>query len=790
MKTRKIAGVAVCALTICGVLAGCGKKSDVKYTFHDSLEASPDTWSPHSWKNNDSTSVLDYTTSSFFEFQMKADKSGYEIVPEMAESLEDVSSTLTAEEYAKYGMEAPKEGTVPGQKWKVTLNPEATWEDGEPINADTYIESLDRLLDPEMQNFRADTLYSGDAAVGNAEGRFKSGRLVLEGRANDDGLLRDDIVSADNKIYANLYTTVPAWGLSIAGTYDYVGGNESDFPLYTALLADSDTWGTSASPKDVELIKDSDTYKALYNALNELYTKAFGASIADTLDLTGEDTVGLFTFIKVANPEVPFENVGMVKTGEYELTFYLVRPCTEFQFKYNINGTWLVDTELYDANTTTVGSLKSSTYGTSVDKYKSYGPYKLTSFTLDKEIVLERNDAWEGYKKDIHKGQYQTTGIHYDIIPERNTILQQFLQGKLDGYAVRSEDVALYGMSSQLKYIPQSYTDKIATNSEFNSLKARQSAGENKTIMANAKFRKALSWALDRQTFVQTQAAGSAVALGVINPMYVTDPNTGELYRETSHAKKVISDIYGESKTGFDIEKARDLLNEAIAEEKASTREGHYTTGDKVVLDWAVYNEGWDNAINFVINNWKELVKGTELEGNFDVKITHDTELAETIKSGQTDFAMDIWGGNQMNPYSIPDTWINAENRTCYGYNPDSETIDIDLDNNGTIETATERKTNTAWYYELNNGEYSSAKAETDVRVKILSELEKYMLSKQYFITVRSRQSLAMNSFRVKDGTDTYLQLVGFGGIQYLTYTMDDATWADYCANNKLDYTK
>ena len=86
MKTRKIAGVAVCALTICGVLAGCGRASDSKkYTYHDCLEASPDTWSPHSWKNNDSTSVLDYTTSSFFEFQMNAEKTGYDIVPEMAE---------------------------------------------------------------------------------------------------------------------------------------------------------------------------------------------------------------------------------------------------------------------------------------------------------------------------------------------------------------------------------------------------------------------------------------------------------------------------------------------------------------------------------------------------------------------------------------------------------------------------------------------------------------------------------------------------------------------------------
>lgn len=794
MKTRKIAGVAVCALTICGVLAGCGRAADAKkYTYHDCLEASPDTWNPHSWKNNDSTSVLDYTTSSFFEFQMNAEKTGYDIVPEMAEELAiDVSSTLTDDEFTKYGMEKPKEGeTVTGQKWKVKLNREATWEDGTPITADTYVESLKRLLDPEMQNFRADTVYSGDAAVGNAEGRFKSGRLATEGRVDENGAERTDVKSADGKVYGNLYEVIPFLGYSVKGVYDAVGGTPEDLPAVAKVLNDANTWGTAAAPKNVEL-KDGEAptidLAAAFSEILPLFD--IKASCEATTALSDAWTVGLFTFIQVANPEVPFENVGMVKTGEYELTFYLVRPCTSFQFAYNITGTWLVDTAIYDANTTTVGSLKSSTYGTSVEKYKSYGPYKLTSYTLDKEIVLERNDAWEGYKKESHKGQYQTTGIHYDIIPERNTMLQKFEKGELDGYAVRSEDVSKYGMSSQLKYIPQSYTDKIATNSDFESLKARQGEGTNKTIMSNAKFRKALSWAFDRQTFVQTQAAGSAVALGVINPMYVTDPNTGELYRETEWGKKVISDVYGDSKTGYDIEKARALLNEALEEEKASTKEGHYKAGDKVALDWAVYNEGWDTAINFTIDNWKELVKGTELENKFDVKITHDENLAETIKAGQTEFAMDIWGGNQMNPYSIPDTWLNAENRTCYGFNPDAETIDIDLNNDGTIDKATERKSNNQWYVALNNGEYSSAKAATDVRVRILSELEKYMLANQYFIAVRSRQSLAMNSFRVKDGTDTYLQLVGFGGIQYLTYTMDDSAWADYCASNVLDYTK
>ena len=35
---------------------------------------------------------------------------------------------------------------------------------------------------------------------------------------------------------------------------------------------------------------------------------------------------------------------------------------------------------------------------------------------------------------------------------------------------------------------------------------------------------------------------------------------------------------------------------------------------------------------------------------------------------------------------------------------------------------------------------------------------------------------------------DTYLTLVGFGGMEYITYNYDDASWADYVANNTLVY--
>ena len=38
--------------------------------------------------------------------------------------------------------------------------------------------------------------------------------------------------------------------------------------------------------------------------------------------------------------------------------------------------------------------------------------------------------------------------------------------------------------------------------------------------------------------------------------------------------------------------------------------------------------------------------------------------------------------------------------------------------------------------------------------------------------------------YRVLNATE----LIGFGGIQYMTYNYDDAEWADYIANNTLEY--
>mgnify|MGYP000932875186 CR=1 FL=1 len=775
------------------------------YTYHESLSASPDTWNVHSWKYSTSLEVFGNTEIGLYDFALDDDLLGYKIVPEMASGAPvDVTSQLTPDQIEEYGLATKGDGEAytAGQVWQINLNKAAVWQDGTTINAQTYVDSMDRLLDPNMANFRADSWYSGDVVLGNAEGRFKSGRTTYGSYTDEDGEIIGQANRISDGLFASPYFVSDFLGYSIADLVDTYGAN-LDGPAED-LVDDTDTWGTSDNPTwvDVSLPANADALTAYVAALNDCLQNLFG-DYAVTTNLDPESTTSnttwsaaFFVAVDLANPTVKFDQVGIKKTGDYQITLFLRKPCSTFQLYTQLSSNWIVKKDIYDANKQTIGNLTATTYGTSVATYSSYGPYKLTEFTLDKKLVLSRNDKWYGYSDGNHYHEFQTDAISIDIVPSDDTVLSMFEKGELDSVSVRAQDMSKYGKSSQLIFTPQSYTDKIALNSGFNKLVQRQTAQNetaaagvhyNQTIMANKEFRKALSWALDRETFVQTQTPGSAVALGVINYMYVADPDSGTLYRDTEPAKRVISDIYEDSETGFNLAYARSLIQEALTAENAKAvanpTGGFYQTGDTVELTWDVYNEGWEPLIKATIDYFTAATVGTALEGKFTIKINFNVNLDVAAKGGNTNFVMDNWGGSQMDPYGIPDTWIDSENRTCYGFNPDSETITITIDG---VEIT---KTNTDWYNELTSGDYSASEVDYETRCLVLSYLEEYMLQQQYFIAVRARQSVSMDSFRLIEGTDEYQQLVAFGGIRKLRYSQDDVTWAATAAKG-LDYTK
>ena len=172
--------------------------------------------------------------------------------------------------------------------------------------------------------------------------------------------------------------------------------------------------------------------------------------------------------------------------------------------------------------------------------------------------------------------------------------------------------------------------------------------GNEDASMSNVKFRQALSWALDRQTFVQTETAGSTPALGVINDMYVADEATGTLYRDTDAGKRVVSDIYGDSTDGFNLTKAKQLITEACTEEAAKTVEGHYATGDKVSLEFVVYDDDWKTAIQNHIDDFTAATVGTPLEGKFEVTMRVTTGNQKEITAGNAELCMGILAPNKI----------------------------------------------------------------------------------------------------------------------------------------------
>ena len=107
---------------------------------------------------------------------------------------------------------------------------------------------------------------------------------------------------------------------------------------------------------------------------------------------------------------------------------------------------------------------------------------------------------------------------------------------------------------------------------------------------------------------------------------------------------------------------------------------------------------------------------------------------------------------------------------------------EIDSDGDGEKET----KSMATWYTEV------KGIAETDERgseewnkkhqkiLNILSGLEAAILNRFEAIPMVARASSSINSFKIENGSPTYINLIGYGGVRHMTFNYDDAEWAKF----------
>lgn len=535
--------------------------------------------------------------------------------------------------------------------------------------------------------------------------------------------------------------------------------------------------------------------------------------------------------------ETDFSEVGVFLDGEGDLCLALTKQLDGFYLLYSLTGTWLVHEEKYAANASIVDGVYSNKYGTSVDTFASYGPYRLYKFQRDKEYVLVKNPNWYGYNDPENKQWYQTTKIQVTYIKESSTKLEAFIKGQLDVYGLTADDMADYS-ESEVRYDSKgSSTFFVAFNPDLANLEEQQAKteGTNKTILTNINFRKALSLSLDRVAFCLACDPTGTPATAVFNSLIISDPDAGTPYRNSEEAKDIIlafwglTDQVGEGKryatkdeaiasiTGVDLTQAKSLFNQAYAE---AIEAGLLKDSDVVELTIGLpstnpfYVKGYD----FLENCWTEAVKGTKLEGK--LRFTKDDTIGDSFADRLRDNSVDIlfgvgWTGAALNPYGL----INAYTLPSYQYDPaiDYETIYKDVhfeevvDANGDTHTDVTLRASVAdWsnnalqgvtittYVVDAEGEVTKDKvlinASTTMpmsnRVRILWACEAAILEQYTLLPLDDQSSAVLKGYQIQYHTDEYIFGMGRGGVKYMTYTCDDYDWDQYVKEQggKLNY--
>ena len=790
-----------------------------EYTYNTAWSVFPTLWNPHTYETATSADVMGYIEDGFYSFDYNDDMTGFKFVNAMATG---DPIDITADYVGQWGIEEGDKALV----YKIVLRDDLYWETGEKITANDYVESAKRLLNPAAQNYRADTLYTGDVVIMNAEAYLKQGSYAYS-----------NMISAaygDDE-----YTAIADFALSDAGTF-MVDGKDVWF-----ILNDGGNWGSNGLQAYVNAgylegtdaanlwetvivpAADENGYVAvtedIANALSDCVAvlheyenaAAYAADAGDYAYLEWEE----FCYYGANYPEMDFSEVGIFALSDTELVYVLTGPMEGFYLKYGMPSGYLVHCATYDAcESIDENGLYSNTYGTSLESTVSYGPYKMVEYQTDKIFKFAKNEYWYGHEE----GVYQTTHIEVQKVDNATTRLNMLINGVLDTYGLQKDDFATYSLSDYCYYAEGASVFAMVFNPDMDALTtSQQAAGENinKTILTVKAFREGMALGMNRAEFILATAPAGTPAFGLFSTQHIVDPDAGTGYRTTEIAKQTLAEFWGvagdigegklyetldeavDSLTGYNPELAKQKFQQAYDEAIAA---GIMDEDDviEICIGLPSTSPTYTNGYEFIVNNYTELVKGTNMEGK--LTFTRDDTIADnfagSLKSNQVDMLFYVgWSGMELNPYGLMQAYVAPAYQ--YDSHMDFTAVDLTIELDGTAWT-----TSVYNWYEVMNGvphiltdaegntmEYScgTADADPETRLQILGEMERAILLNYNYIPLAGDASAQLKGMQVNYNTEEYIFGMGFGGIKYMTYNYDDAEWAAFVngQNGELDYT-
>ena len=774
-----------------------GNVAGATYTYRTYTTALANNWNEHSWETNADDAIRGYVTSPLVTMSIDDSEKGvYQWIYEMATSVEDVTASHQ-DDLTKYQVTLQSGKTVADTKsgyvFEIKLREGAKWQDGTPINADSYIYSMKQLLNPRMQNYRAKLYYAGESAVAGGFTYYNSlntGYYIPVAYDEVEGILTDGEVYID------------VWNFYGAEGYTDAAGNTC--PQYVS-VKDETVWG--------EAQNDAFTGKMLYT--DEECVKYFA-----------DGSYSYYKYQTNDNYNENYEATYDTTVGCYKVDDYTIRYVTQAYIDFNyfltsLTSNWLVNEKLYEAGKDTTGSLVTTDYCTSVDTTMSYGPYKLVSLQTDKQMVLEKNENYWGYEKQADGSllsmtefkvdgqsvqQWQTSKIVIDVMDDA-AAKQAFLKGELSEWTPTPDDLVAYATSERLYKVDETYTMSFFFHTNLDDLKEMDNSkgNTNSVVLSNDNFRKAFSLAINREEWVGA-TPGYRPAYAVMNDLYhydiYNDPTSS--YRGSDAAMQAICNVYGvsygsgtpyatlkdayESINGYNLTEAQALMKTACDELVAA---GLYKAGDPIYIRIG-YKAG---ALDSSDMNQIELMNkylNAAVEGSGFGKITLEaigniTNRYADTANGEYAIGYGAWGGAILYPFRNFQVYFDPKQVTLLNeagcWDPTTETLTLKV--NGEEVTMTWQNWSNAL---IGTGKYTEADFAT--KLDITAQLEEAWLKKYYRIPLASTTSCSMLSYQMDYYTEEYNIMYGFGELRLMKYNYTDAEWTEYVKsqNGNISY--
>ncbi|MGV8146524.1 MAG: peptide ABC transporter substrate-binding protein [Alkaliphilus sp.] len=409
--------------------------------------------------------------------------------------------------------------------------------------------------------------------------------------------------------------------------------------------------------------------------------------------------------------EVAWEDVGIKKIDDHtlEITTEVEHTTWEVMSHFRAILTAPVYKPLYEE---LMNEDRTETrYGSCPESIMSSGPFTLDSWVKNSERKYSKNPNF------IMADYIWLAGVYTRVIKDSGTHMQLFENGELDNISLSSEDYLRYEEDPRIMYRPSTVVRHIPINT----------INPDQPILANLNFRKALFFAMDRETIARL--GRQVPAHYIISYRKIADLHQGIRFRDMEVAKEYLSPNYG-----YDPELAVEYFEEALEEvgiEKVSLTLNVYETREDVVK----MSEFMQMALPQIFG-----------EDRFELKLQTlpNKQLFATMKNYKNDpRSYDIswtgWSGFEFSPWAGMEVYYGGYGRKNEPfYNEEFDAL-------------------------YNEANFGSSRFDLEERIRLTVEMEKILLRELPFIPMFQPISKRLKSERVILPVNRWVNGAGFG---------------------------